>query len=140
MLMPLMKVENSTSDDNDCDHDGVFSNTDCLKVHSLRVLGYVHAFTQTEAQALPRFSPLLDQFGLADDARGLPASNAHFVACVARQADIPEHVVFTLLIPLIFANIFDRCALHVQGGRNFSCTLFENTHCTGAAQTKHFAY
>ena len=115
ILMPLMKVENSTSDDDDCNHDGVFSDTDCLKVHSLRVLGCVHAFSQTEAQALPRFSPLLDQFGLADDARGLPGSNAHLVACVARQADILEHVVFTLQIPLIFANIFDRCALHTGG-------------------------
>ena len=72
-------------------------------------------FSQTEAQALPRFSPLLDQFGLADDARGQPGSNAHLVACVARQADILEQVVFTLLIPLIFANIFDRCALLTGG-------------------------
>ena len=45
---------------------------------------------------------------------GLSGSNAHLVACVARQAHILDHVV---LIPLIFANIFDTGALCTQGGR-----------------------
>ena len=110
-----LRIATGDYDDGNYHHDGVFSQRDRLKVHSFLVFMDGCALRRTKVQALPRFSPLLDQFGLADDARGLPGSNAHLVTCVARQADILEHVVFTLQIPLIFANIFDRCALHTGG-------------------------
>ena len=131
--MTLLKVKNSTNDYDDCNHYGVFSDTDCLKVHSLRVLGYV--FSQTEFQTLSRFSPKPVPGSIWFGQR---CQACQALACVARQAHILEHVVLALLIPLIFANIFDRCAMHT-GGQYFSRTSSINTH-TDAAQTKHFAY